>query len=177
MTCWSLRASKYLIIVYSLIIHYKRKQAPTEFQISLHRAKMALKHLIIFFTLLSILAISSFADTESSTTTTTTDSGLVLNFYKDSCPQAEDIIREQVGLLYKRHKNTAFSWLRNIFHDCAVEVHIYSLSYYFCLSQNKCLLLWITILLIIKVYVLSYNYIITTEPGHNLTKCIYGIYT
>uniref|UniRef100_A0A1D1ZJ47 Peroxidase n=1 Tax=Anthurium amnicola TaxID=1678845 RepID=A0A1D1ZJ47_9ARAE len=49
------------------------------------------------------------------------DPGLVMNFYKDSCPQAEDIIREQVRLLYKRHKNTAFSWLRNIFHDCAVQ--------------------------------------------------------
>lgn len=47
--------------------------------------------------------------------------GLVMNFYKDSCPQAEEIIGEQVKLLYKRHKNTAFSWLRNIFHDCAVE--------------------------------------------------------
>ncbi|PPD84941.1 hypothetical protein GOBAR_DD18115 [Gossypium barbadense] len=44
-----------------------------------------------------------------------------MNFYKDSCPQAEDIIKEQVKLLYKRHKNTAFSWLRNIFHDCAVQ--------------------------------------------------------
>ncbi|XP_031474030.1 peroxidase 42 [Nymphaea colorata] len=49
------------------------------------------------------------------------DSGLVMNFYKDSCPQAEEIITEQVKLLYKRHKNTAFSWLRNIFHDCAVQ--------------------------------------------------------
>ncbi|KAJ6805228.1 peroxidase 42-like [Iris pallida] len=49
------------------------------------------------------------------------DPGLVMDFYRDSCPQAEDIIREQVKLLYKRHKNTAFSWLRNIFHDCAVE--------------------------------------------------------
>ncbi|GMP75482.1 hypothetical protein CsSME_00032554 [Camellia sinensis var. sinensis] len=48
--------------------------------------------------------------------------GLVMNFYKDTCPQAEDVIREQVKLLYKRHKNTAFSWLRNIFHDCAVAV-------------------------------------------------------
>ncbi|KNA09176.1 hypothetical protein SOVF_155900 isoform A [Spinacia oleracea] len=47
--------------------------------------------------------------------------GLVMNYYKDTCPQAEDIIKEQVKLLYKRHKNTAFSWLRNIFHDCAVE--------------------------------------------------------
>ncbi|KAK8971272.1 Peroxidase 42 [Platanthera guangdongensis] len=48
-------------------------------------------------------------------------SGLVMDFYKESCPQAEEIIREQVKLLYKRHKNTAFSWLRNLFHDCAVE--------------------------------------------------------
>lgn len=47
--------------------------------------------------------------------------GLVMNFYKESCPQAEDIIKEQVKLLYKRHKNTAFSWIRNIFHDCAVQ--------------------------------------------------------
>ncbi|KAH1088687.1 hypothetical protein GLYMA_07G260300v4 [Glycine max] len=49
------------------------------------------------------------------------NNGLVMNFYKESCPQAEDIITEQVKLLYKRHKNTAFSWLRNIFHDCAVQ--------------------------------------------------------
>ena len=47
--------------------------------------------------------------------------GLVMNYYRDSCPQAEEIIQEQVRLLYKRHKNTAFSWLRNIFHDCAVQ--------------------------------------------------------
>ncbi|CAH9059348.1 unnamed protein product [Cuscuta europaea] len=50
-----------------------------------------------------------------------TSAGLALNFYRDTCPQAEDLIREQVKLLYKRHKNTAFSWLRNIFHDCFVE--------------------------------------------------------
>ncbi|KAM1760911.1 hypothetical protein ACFX12_003741 [Malus domestica] len=43
-----------------------------------------------------------------------------MDFYRDTCPQAEEVIREQVKLLYKRHKNTAFSWLRNIFHDCAI---------------------------------------------------------
>uniref|UniRef100_A0A0D6QT46 Peroxidase n=1 Tax=Araucaria cunninghamii TaxID=56994 RepID=A0A0D6QT46_ARACU len=48
-------------------------------------------------------------------------SGLELNYYRESCPQAEEIIEQQVRLLYKRHKNTAFSWLRNIFHDCFVE--------------------------------------------------------
>lgn len=77
---------------------------------------------LFFFALLSFSAVSlrtAFAEDEK-------DPGLVVNFYKDTCPQAEDIIREQVKLLYKRHKNTAFSWLRNIFHDCAVQVKILS---------------------------------------------------
>ncbi|PQQ18378.1 heme peroxidase plant/fungal/bacterial [Prunus yedoensis var. nudiflora] len=70
---------------------------------------------LFFFALLAFSAVSCFAENEE-------DPGLVMDFYKDSCPQAEDVIREQVKLLYKRHKNTAFSWLRNIFHDCAVQL-------------------------------------------------------
>ncbi|PKU61306.1 peroxidase 42-like [Dendrobium catenatum] len=66
----------------------------------------------LFF--LALFALSAVAKADTS-------SGLTMNFYKESCPQAEDIIREQVKLLYKRHKNTAFSWIRNIFHDCAVQ--------------------------------------------------------
>lgn len=71
---------------------------------------------IIFF---FFLAFSAFAEESS---------GLAMDYYKDTCPQAEDIIREQVKLLYKRHKNTAFSWLRNIFHDCFVEVCVLKLK-------------------------------------------------
>lgn len=74
---------------------------------------------LFFFALLSISAFSALAENEEGG-----NPGLVMNFYKDNCPQAEDIIKEQVRLLYKRHKNTAFSWLRNIFHDCAVEVKL-----------------------------------------------------
>lgn len=66
------------------------------------------------FFFLALFVFSAVGNGESS-------SGLMMDFYKESCPQAEDIIREQVKLLYKRHKNTAFSWLRNIFHDCAVQ--------------------------------------------------------
>lgn len=69
---------------------------------------------VLFFLALFSFSAIAFADHEE-------DIGLVMNFYKDSCPQAEEIIRNQVKLLYKRHKNTAFSWLRNIFHDCAVQ--------------------------------------------------------
>ncbi|GFP91986.1 peroxidase 42 [Phtheirospermum japonicum] len=79
---------------------------------------MSSKALFFFFLLLTLLCLSSllsaFPENEK-------QSGLAINFYKDSCPQAEDIIKEQVQLLYKRHKNTAFSWLRNIFHDCFVQ--------------------------------------------------------
>ncbi|KAL5972636.1 Peroxidase 42 [Asimina triloba] len=71
---------------------------------------------VLFFGLLSFSAVAFAENGEE-------DVGLVMNYYKDSCPQAEEIIGEQVKLLYKRHKNTAFSWLRNIFHDCAVEVN------------------------------------------------------
>ena len=75
---------------------------------------MGVWKLVIFCVLLGLQALRGNGDKPSS-------DGLVMNFYEDSCPQAEDIIREQVGLLYKKHKNTAFSWLRNIFHDCFVE--------------------------------------------------------
>ena len=76
---------------------------------------------VLFFSaLLSLLALSALAQNEEEQ-----QPGLVMNFYKDSCPQAEDIVKEQVQLLYKKHKNTAFSWLRNIFHDCAVQVLFY----------------------------------------------------
>ncbi|GFP83759.1 peroxidase 21 [Phtheirospermum japonicum] len=48
-------------------------------------------------------------------------SDLQLNYYKESCPKAEEIIKEQVELLYYKHGNTAVSWLRTLFHDCIVE--------------------------------------------------------
>lgn len=74
----------------------------------------------LIFLVLVVLFSAAFAGNNAEEEEKTV--GLVMNYYKDTCPQAEDIIKEQVKLLYKRHKNTAFSWLRNIFHDCAVEV-------------------------------------------------------
>lgn len=71
---------------------------------------------VLFFFLFTLAAVVS-ADQENEE-----DPGLLVDFYKNTCPQAEEVIRDEVRLLYKRHKNTAFSWLRNIFHDCAVQV-------------------------------------------------------
>ncbi|KAH9319764.1 hypothetical protein KI387_021533, partial [Taxus chinensis] len=64
------------------------------------------------------LSLGSFAGAGNESVS---NGGLEMNYYRDSCPQAEEIVQEQVRLLYKQHKNTAFSWLRNIFHDCFVE--------------------------------------------------------
>ncbi|KAL7248160.1 hypothetical protein ACSBR2_002968 [Camellia fascicularis] len=47
---------------------------------------------------------------------------LQLNFYNESCPRAEEIIKEEVTKLYKQHGNTAISWIRNLFHDCMVKL-------------------------------------------------------
>ncbi|XP_075516141.1 peroxidase 21 [Primulina tabacum] len=46
---------------------------------------------------------------------------LQLNYYSESCPKAEQIIKEEVTKLYHKHGNTAVSWIRNLFHDCMVK--------------------------------------------------------
>ncbi|KAF3337038.1 peroxidase precursor [Carex littledalei] len=83
---------------------------------------MGFFQLFLLFLVTSFLSSSSLAVAgEEASVGANNSSQLVLNFYEESCPQAEQIIKSQVKLLYKRHKNTAFSWLRNIFHDCAVQ--------------------------------------------------------
>lgn len=49
---------------------------------------------------------------------------LLLNYYSQSCPTAEDIVKQQVRKLYDKHGNTAVSWIRNLFHDCIVNVTV-----------------------------------------------------
>ncbi|KAE8099551.1 hypothetical protein FH972_017526 [Carpinus fangiana] len=46
---------------------------------------------------------------------------LQLNYYSQSCPNAEEIIKQEVTKLYDKHGNTAVSWIRNLFHDCMVK--------------------------------------------------------
>ncbi|XVF07942.1 hypothetical protein REPUB_Repub06bG0182600 [Reevesia pubescens] len=48
-------------------------------------------------------------------------SDLQLNYYAESCPNAEEIIKQEVIKLYNKHGNTAVSWVRNLFHDCIVK--------------------------------------------------------
>lgn len=47
---------------------------------------------------------------------------LEYDFYRESCPEAEKIIRSRVQDLYYRHADVAPSLLRLVFHDCFIEV-------------------------------------------------------
>ncbi|KAK4478631.1 hypothetical protein RD792_014120 [Penstemon davidsonii] len=49
------------------------------------------------------------------------ESDLQLNYYSNSCPRAEEIIKAEVQKLYQTKYNTAISWIRNLFHDCVVK--------------------------------------------------------
>ncbi|PNY08470.1 peroxidase 21-like protein [Trifolium pratense] len=48
-------------------------------------------------------------------------SQLQVNYYSNSCPKAEEIIKQQVAELYHQHGDTSISWVRNLFHDCLVK--------------------------------------------------------
>jgi len=49
-------------------------------------------------------------------------SNLQYNFYKDSCPEAENIVRSAVTDIYSDHSDLAPSLLRLFFHDCFIQV-------------------------------------------------------
>ncbi|CAM0907452.1 unnamed protein product [Alopecurus aequalis] len=69
----------------------------------------------------ALLLLCCLATGNNAATTSASGGGLTLNYYSESCPRAEEIVREQVKSLYEKHGNTAVSWLRALFHDCTVK--------------------------------------------------------
>lgn len=47
--------------------------------------------------------------------------GLSYGYYSGTCSNVEDIVKEQVNKIYYIHGNSAISFTRNVFHDCAVQ--------------------------------------------------------
>ncbi|XP_015870149.3 putative Peroxidase 48 [Ziziphus jujuba] len=64
-------------------------------------------------------AIQDF-DSEKMTATSTA-SGLVYDFYRNTCPDAERIVRSSMAQLYSQHKNVSANILRLFFHDCFIQ--------------------------------------------------------
>lgn len=51
-------------------------------------------------------------------------SNLEYDFYRDSCPEAEGIVRSVVTRIYFDHKDISPALLRLFFHDCFIEVFL-----------------------------------------------------
>ncbi|KAJ4829892.1 hypothetical protein Tsubulata_013154 [Turnera subulata] len=50
------------------------------------------------------------------------DEGLSYDFYQDSCPEAEDIIRSKMKEFFSNQKGVPANLLRLFFHDCFIQV-------------------------------------------------------
>ncbi|KAI5084322.1 hypothetical protein GOP47_0000491 [Adiantum capillus-veneris] len=71
------------------------------------------KGIIVFFSFLLLLASPYLASASGS--------GLSYDFYKTTCPSLELLVKKEVARIYYIHGNAAISFLRNMFHDCAVQ--------------------------------------------------------
>ncbi|XP_050370598.1 putative Peroxidase 48 [Argentina anserina] len=60
-------------------------------------------------------------DTLASTADVTTSQNLEYDFYRDTCPRAEKIVRTKMAWIYGQHRNVSAQLLRLFFHDCFIE--------------------------------------------------------
>jgi hypothetical protein len=50
------------------------------------------------------------------------ESSLEYDFYRQTCPQAEAIVRSSMARIYSEHQDVSPALLRLFFHDCFIEV-------------------------------------------------------
>lgn len=65
------------------------------------------------------------------------DGTLVLDYYKETCPLVEEIVRLNVEIAVVKEPRMAASLLRLHFHDCFVLVRPLSLSLSFCFLESQ----------------------------------------
>ncbi|CAL0326404.1 unnamed protein product [Lupinus luteus] len=70
-----------------------------------------------FFTVMLAATNSSF----SSNHRLRDGSNLVYDFYRESCPQAQDIVRSAIARIYFDHRDVSPALLRLFFHDCFIQ--------------------------------------------------------
>ncbi|KAL0016894.1 hypothetical protein SO802_003963 [Lithocarpus litseifolius] len=62
-----------------------------------------------------------YSSTQSASSSNEDISGLRYDFYHETCPQAESIVRTHMARLYSDHNNVSAALLRLFFHDCFIE--------------------------------------------------------
>ncbi|PRQ30529.1 putative peroxidase [Rosa chinensis] len=55
------------------------------------------------------------------TTTDLTSQTLEYDFYRNTCPEAEGLVRSKMAWIYGQHRNASAQLLRLFFHDCFIE--------------------------------------------------------
>ncbi|KAK9937466.1 hypothetical protein M0R45_014253 [Rubus argutus] len=72
-------------------------------------------------TLVSLASSDGGQDFFMETTADVTSQNLEYDFYRDTCPQAEAVVRSRMARIYSQHKNVSAHLLRLFFHDCFIE--------------------------------------------------------
>lgn len=93
----------------------------------------------------SLSAINNNHVSESSSSDSSSNSLLEYDFYRDSCPHAEHIVRSTLHLLYKTNPALVPALIRLVFHDCFIQVHfslflfimMHFLVYYYFITMKK----------------------------------------
>ncbi|XP_019443725.1 PREDICTED: putative Peroxidase 48 [Lupinus angustifolius] len=104
----------------NLYPHGENETSETEIQydsISFQYFKNNSYHSNPFFTVMLAATNSSFSFNHR----IRDGSNLVYDFYRDSCPQAQDIVRSAIARIYFDHRDVSPALLRLFFHDCFIQ--------------------------------------------------------
>lgn len=82
--------------------------------------------------------------------------GLEYDHYRDSCPEAEKIVRSIMSRLYAKQKDVPAALLRLFFHDCFIRVYwcfllllFLILAFFYLLSNGFCQFLLLLLVLLL----------------------------
>jgi len=93
----------------------------------------------------SLSAINNNNHVSESSSDSSSNSLLEYDFYRNSCPHAEHIVRSTLHRLYRTNPPLVPALIRLAFHDCFIQVHfsfflfimIHFLVYYYFITMKK----------------------------------------
>ncbi|XP_050370736.1 putative Peroxidase 48 [Argentina anserina] len=68
-----------------------------------------------------LVTLGAYSGGEQEKPTEEASGKLEYDFYKESCPEAENIVRTKMTWIYRQHRNVSAQLLRLFFHDCFIQ--------------------------------------------------------